>query len=207
VLEDGVPLAGASAGPTGAVVPVKNGNHVYVITGACGDAPVAGCRRPVAPGRSLLQMRNVAVNAKDRLQWKWNAGAATTVADFGDPRTATDYALCAYDGHGALLASASAPAGGDCAGRPCWRATASGFRYVDKALTPNGIRQVVLKAGPAGKAQIGLQGQGATLGLPALPITSLPVTVQLTSSDGACFEAGYSTTLQNLGDRFKAKSD
>ena len=207
VLEDGVPLAGASAGPSGALVPVRSGSHVYVVTGACADAPAAGCRRPVSAGGALLQLRNAAADAKDRLQWKWSHGAATTVADFGNPLGGTDYALCAYDGAGALLASASAPAGGDCGGRPCWRATATGFRYVDQQLTPSGLRQITLQAGAAAQAEIAVKGQGGNLALPPLPITHLPVTVQLTSSDGACFEATYATTLQNLADRFKAKSD
>ncbi|MEO6028623.1 MAG: hypothetical protein ABIR79_17295 [Candidatus Binatia bacterium] len=65
----------------------------------------------------------------------------------------------------------------------------------------------MLKAGAAGKAQISVKGQGANLALPTLPIADLPITVQLTSSDGACFEAIYATTLQNGIDRLKARGD
>ncbi len=211
VLEDGAVLAGAAAGPGGAVVPVKSGTHTYVITAGagCTASPLAGCRRPVQAGGALLQLRNVSPDAKDRLLWKWTRGPATTTAEFGDPLAGTDYRLCVYDGGGALLASASAPAGGVCGahGRPCWKATGHGYRYLDKELTPSGIRQIVLKSGAAGKAQIVVKGQGAGLGLPALPITSLPVVVQLAAGGGTCFEATYAGTLKNLADRFKAKSD
>jgi len=110
----------------------------------------------------------------------------------------------------AALASASAPAGGFCSAgssRPCWRANARGYRYVDRYLTPSGLRQLVPRAGPAGKAQILVKGQGALLALPALPISPLPVTVQLVSRDGVCWEATYHSAQRNAADQFKAKSD
>jgi hypothetical protein len=34
---------------------------------------------------------------------------------------------------------ASVPAGGDCVGRPCWRAIKGGFRYVDPSASHDGI--------------------------------------------------------------------
>ena len=60
--------------------------------------------------------------------------------------------------------------------RPCWRENGRGFRYVDKDLTPNGIQQLVLKAGTDGKAQITLKGKGRVAPDPTLPISDLPVT-------------------------------
>jgi hypothetical protein len=209
VFEDGLILPGGSAGAGGAVVPVRSGTHTYVIAPAlaCGASPATGCRRPTAPRRALLRLRNVTPDIKDRLLWKWKHGAATSIADFGNPPASTGYALCMYDGAGLLLEGASAPADGSCNGRPCWRATRSGFRYVDPALTPSGLRQIVLRAGAAGKAQIVVKGRGPLLALPALPISTLPVTVQLVSSDGVCWEATYSSALRNQTGQFKASSD
>ena len=127
---------------------------------------------------------------------------------FGNPVATTSYALCAYDGNANLILETSAPAGGVCgSGRACWRANASGFRYVDKDLTPDGLLQVILKAGTSGKAQIKVTGKGGLLGLPPLPIADLPVTVQLQSSDGPCFEAVYGSTFRNDGGQFRAKAD
>ena len=91
-------------------------------------------------------------NTKDRLQWKWQKGAATTMADFGDPLATTDYGLCVYDGNGdaASRAPRSRPAARCNAKspRPCWRASRSGFRYVDRDLTPAGIQQLTCAPAP-----------------------------------------------------------
>jgi len=147
---------------------------------------------------------------KSSVAWKWQKGAVTTMADFGDPLTTTAYGLCIYDGNANLVATAAIPAGGTCnakSPRPCWRASRNGYRYVDRDLTPAGIQQLTLRAGVAGKAQIGLKGRGALLDTPDLPIQNLPVRVQLVNAAGQCWEASYSTTLRNQDDRLKAKSD
>ncbi len=183
---------------------------VQLEPGACSGTPLAGCRTPVIPGAAQLQIRNVAPDTKDRLQWKWGKGAATPKSAFGSPTTDTDYRLCLYDGEDTLLTHASMPAGGSCnvkSPKPCWRESASGFRYVDRDLTPSGVQQLVLRTGVDGKAKIMLKGRGPTLRTPALPITHLPVRVQLTNTAGSCWGATYSTTLTNLGGTFKAKSD
>jgi hypothetical protein len=63
-------------------------------------------------------------DAADRFTWSWTSGSATTLGEFGDPVGATDYTLCLYDMWGptsALLFRAVAPAGGVCAGPPCWQ--------------------------------------------------------------------------------------
>lgn len=173
---------------------------VQLEPGACGGTPLAGCRTPVAPGAAQLQVRNVTPDTKDRVQWKWGKGQATAKSLFGTPTVDTDYRLCVYDGQDALLAHASAPAGGTCnakSPKPCWRESGSGFRYVDRDLTPTGVQQLVLRAGVDGKAKIMLKGRGPTLRTPALPITHLPVRVQLANSAGACWSATYSPTLKD----------
>jgi acyl-homoserine lactone acylase PvdQ len=182
---------------------------VQIETGACGAVPGAGCKA-AGPGGSQLQIRNVVDDAKDRLQWKWGKGAATAKSELGNPLADTDYRLCIYDGEDTLLSHASAPAGGSCnakSPKPCWRENASGYRYVDRDLTPAGVQQLVLKAGAAGKAKIQLKARGPALATPALPISHLPVKVQLTNSDGTCWDATYATTLKNQTDQFKAKTN
>ena len=143
--------------------------------------------------------------------WKWVKGAATARADFGDPLSGTDYALCVYDGNQSLVAHGCAPAGGTCGDRPCWRATSTGFKYRDREVGPGGLMnsfQLVLKAGVAGQAKIGAVGKGQTPSVPSLPLAQ-PVTVQLVNSDGAaCWEAMYSApALANDSAGFKDKAD
>jgi hypothetical protein len=183
---------------------------VQIETGACAASPASGCHAPAVSGGAQLQVRNDPTDAKDRLQWKWQKGSATTKAEFGNPLADTDYRLCIYDGEQTLLSHAAAPAGGSCnakSPRPCWRASATGFRYVDRDSTPDGVQQLTLRAGVDGKARIALKGKGANLDTPALPISHLPVKVQLTNANGVCWDATYSSTLKNGTTVLKAKSD
>ena len=175
----------------------------------CGAAPMNGCLAP-ASGKARLQLRNRTPDTKDRLDWKWAKGATTNKSDFGNPLVSTGYALCLYDGNDNLMATAQAPAGGTCnAGspRPCWRENPKGYRYTDKDLTPNGLQQILLKAGPAGSALVKVKGKGALLPDPTLPVSTLPVKVQLVNGAGRCWQATFSTTLRNDGQQFKARGD
>jgi hypothetical protein len=177
----------------------------------CANGPEVGCRRPVESGKAPLSIRDRSPDFADRLTWSWTRGAATTRWDFGDPQGGTTYQLCVFDGDGNTIARASAPPGGDCGGRPCWRATASGFVYRSRdRATSAGPRSSValsLREGTAGKARIVLRGRGVHLGLEPLPATQ-PVTVQLENSDGLCWEALYTAPARkNDGWTFADKAD
>jgi hypothetical protein len=69
------------------------------------------------------------------------------------------------DGTPTLRASATAPAGGMCAGVPCWKLKATGASFKDKSVA-HGLYTLGLKAGTPGKLK--LKGKGATLLLPPL---------------------------------------
>ncbi len=175
----------------------------------CGPTPQPGCLAPAAT-KSLVVVKNKTPDKKDALVWKWTKGAATLLSDFGDPINASGYALCLYDQSGApqprLLAQI--PAGGLCGGKPCWAQTKKGFKYKNKALTPDGILGIVLLPGASGKAKVIVKGKGELLGPPPLPET-LPVTVQLKRIDalGQCWDARFSTPLTDSAEQLKARSD
>jgi len=57
-------------------------------------------------------VKNLPLDASDRLTWKWSAGAPTTKPDFGTPLTTTPYQLCVCDAADNTIARASAPPGG-----------------------------------------------------------------------------------------------
>jgi hypothetical protein len=165
----------------------------------CSAIPAAGCQ-PAAATKAQLRLGNA------KLAWKWTSSNAVATSDFGTPPLTTDYVLCIYDASGEKL-SAEAPAGRMCGTTPCWRVLGTiGFTYADKTGT-HGLTKVVLKAGSAGRGKISVNGSGANLRLPTLPLTT-PVKVQL-QQDGssACWEATYSTATTNTGSAFKAKSD
>jgi cysteine-rich repeat protein len=171
--------------------------------GGCVAALRLDCREPVAPGAARLTIKDTTPDAKDLLLWRWSKGAATSVADFGDPAgsPADGYTLCIYDLSDAdpiLLMSARAPAAGTCGTKPCWSPIGTkGFKYKQREGTPEGLQRLVLRSGEDGKAKITLKGGGEHLsaappaGLPALPLEA-PVRTQLHGPNGACWEAGYS---------------
>ena len=181
--------------------------------GGCQVAPRTGCKVPTAPGKASLQLTDKTPDTGDQAVFKWAAGQATTLAELGDPITTDDYALCLYAGGGAsLVFKGTAPAGGTCGAGPCWKPSgASGVKYGDKAATPDGTVQVLLKSGAAGKAKMTFKGKGPLLtgrplGLPPPPL-ALPVRAQLQGENGVCFEATYSTPNANKPGSFKSKSD
>jgi hypothetical protein len=157
-----------------------------------------------------LLIKDRSDDARDRIAWKWRSNGPVATADFGSPTTTNDYAVCVYDQSGAgsmLRMDATAPAGGVCAGKPCWRALATGFLYADRELTPHGLRTVRLSAGDAGHGTITVKGRGTPLPLPSLPL-GVPVTVQLQQRDGAtCWSATFSAPATNTVDELKAKGD
>jgi hypothetical protein len=203
--------------PTFSVIVASTGTLTTVTTTTtttttlppCAPAPRTGCRRPtVSRGASIL-IRDRTPDSFDQLAWKWGKGAATSKTDFGDPLTTTGFRLCVYDGIGgtpALELSAAAPPGGICAGKPCWKESAAAFTYGNATLLPDGLRKMLLKAGAAGAAKIGVRGSGANLRLPALSFTP-PVNVQLQATNGQCWDAVYSTPIINDAGEFKARSD
>lgn len=176
-------------------------------TPACAPTPEP-CRTPIASGKSQLQLQDRMPSDKDRLSWKWSAGAATTKADYGDPVTTDAYDLCIYD-NGALVSALPAPSGGICAGRPCWAEKTKSFDYKDKEYTPAGLERIQLKEGVAGKAAIQVKGRGSNLGLPPLGPLTGPIAVQLRRRDGGiCFGSTFSAPFaKDDGVTLKDKAD
>ncbi len=188
--------------------PAPTPTPTATVTPACAATPRGDCRTSVTSGGASIALRDRSPDAKDTLQWKWGKGAATTTADFGDPTATTRYDLCIYDGTAVVVAGAAIPAGGLCAGRLCWTATSTGFRYRQKALLPHGVSALDLRAGVDGKARVGVKGKGDPLAMPALPLTSLPLTVQLANDAGVCWSASYATDVRrNQSGSFDAASD
>ncbi len=175
----------------------------------CPPTPVTGCKTPFVPGKSQLQLSNKTPDTKDALKWKWLSGNPTTLAELGNPLASTSYQLCLYDANG-LQIEVTNPAGGTCAGKPCWKASGtSGYKYSDKELTPDGTQKMSLKAGALAKAKIQLSGRGANLDLP-VDLTTLvqPIVVQIQNSDGVCWENIFSApATKHTAEQFKDKAD
>jgi hypothetical protein len=187
---------------------------------ACAGEPLppSSCHVTTQPQRARLKIRDGSPDAKDQLKWTWAGGDVTLLPDFGQPASGTTgYNLCVYDRHGgaaALLTAATIPAGGSCAGRPCWRAQSSGFRYMDSSLGQHGVKMIRLRSGTIpGRASVSWLAKGSGLGFtelgPVVPLAQdAKVTVQMTNSDGKCWTADYSAPARvNGGGRFIDKGD
>jgi hypothetical protein len=168
------------------------------------DAP--GCF-PAAPGRSSIVLRRgVTTSAANKVVWRWRGTGDVDKAALGSSASGTGFTLCVFD-QTDLRLSATAPLGGICAGKPCWRDLPFGYRYADPDGTPDGVQKVQTRAGHAAQAKIAFKGRGGRLDVQPLAMTG-PVTVRLERSDGgACWESVYSVPTANDDVQFKAKSD
>ena len=178
--------------------------------------PVGGCMSSSGPASVCLNAAKVQVDfidkpddSRDRLKWKWQKGDETLVADMGDPTSTTEYALCVYDGESgspAFSTQLEVPPSLN------WQNKgAKGFKYKDKNLIADGVKQIQLKPGSAGKAKIKFQAQGLNLPMP-LPAgltffeQDPSVTVQLLNSLGLCWTSEFlPPAKKNVDDRFKDK--
>lgn len=165
------------------------------------------CRTTAVAGKAAVTMRDAPGGARDAFAWTWGKGAPTSTADFGDPLTTDAWDVCVYDA-GVLVLSATAPPGGLCPKRPCWKVRKQGFDYADRERTPSGIGNVTLRAGGAGKARLAVRAKGDHLILPSLSALTGPLDVQLQRPSGGCFGARYNAPFRKQSPKsFADKSD
>src|SRR4029077_11154674 len=133
-------------------------------SGGCIQAPQPSCRRPLQSRKAQLAVKqSLKGPGSDLVTWKWVDGAATAVADFGNPVGSDDYAFCVYDLSQAtpsLLFRSTIPAGGTGGKKPCWSANSEkGFKFASSTGNATGLTSLKLVAGAAGKAKIQLKGK------------------------------------------------
>ena len=140
----------------------------------------------------------------DKLTWKWVKGTATTKAEFGDPTTTADYALCIYSGTASsLIGQALVPASAS-----KWRSVGTGYSYRDPTGTADGITSVTLRGSALNKSKAVVKGKGAGLLDRPLPVAA-PLTVQLINgANGLCWGSSYSAAqiLKDAAGQLKAKA-
>jgi hypothetical protein len=176
------------------------------------EAARPACKQTTKPLKASILLQEGTTDDADQVKWKWSSGQATTFAELGDPLTTHDYALCVYDSTPSLLFRMTAPAGGTCGTKPCWKqlgpvTAGKGYKYKDVDGLPHDLDGMTIKAGLDGKAKISLKGKGANVPMPALGSLNLPLTTQLQSENGTCWEATTVASSANTTTLFKAKAD
>jgi hypothetical protein len=181
--------------------------------GGCVEAPrPSGCKQPTQALKASILLQDRTPDDLDQVKWKWASGQATSFGELGDPLATHDYALCVYDAASTLLLRMTAPAGGTCGTNPCWKQLGSalapkGYKYRDLDGLPHDLDSMTLKSGLDGKAKVSLKGKGLNVPMPALGSLALPLTTQLQSGNGQCYEMTTTTPSANTTTLFKAKGD
>ena len=139
----------------------------------CTSTPRAGC---FTAGKARLQIQDkspAGASERDMLKWTWAKGQALTQADFGNPTTTTDYALCLYKGEALALEINVA------AGAPWAALGTKGYRFEDPMLGQDGTRSIKEIGGAAGRSMLRQMGKGANLPL-------MPGLLPLDAPGGGC---------------------
>lgn len=162
----------------------------------CAARPIDSCRVAGVSGASQLSFKRR--GAARKLVWRLGELGAAAPQDFGDPSSGGSTALCLYDESGHtpfVVGDAIVPGGGECAkGAPCWKPIrttkkkAGGWRFADTSGRHDGVNAMVFEAGANGATSLSVRASGAALRLPSSPV-SLPLRVQLQTSDGQCWQA------------------
>jgi 6-phosphogluconolactonase (cycloisomerase 2 family) len=188
----------------------------YRVLPHCSAAPLDGCRTPMGSRRSQILL---APDPRDTLLWRWPSGQVTSAAEFGDPRSMTDYAFCVHresagewQAEVELVVPASSTCGdGDA---PCWHglgtpAGSRGYVFRDPALGDDGVEKLQLRRGSDGRAAIVLRGRGTAVDLPELPFPPYQrIVAQLRNGDGTCWSAEYGAPATiHHATRFADRSD
>jgi cysteine-rich repeat protein len=194
---------GACAGPT--PLPCAPCGQCDPQSG-CHDDGRYTCAGPTTTDAAMLRFTRPR-RGRDTMSWTMRSGPATSLAQLGDPRTTSGYALCAYDSKG-LIGLATAPAGPCGKGGACWHRVGRGFVY-DDPRAPGGISHLSVHAGPAGRARFAVSARGPNLVVPTLPLGDRDVTVQLRRSDdtNACWTADHTNVRTNRTTVFRARGD
>ncbi len=189
----------------------------------CPAVPVSGCRQGTRAESSSLRISKFAADPKkQKLQWRWKYGDATSGADFGDPlaappQAASNYQVCIYDSPPdrpqRLVYDGTAAAGSTCGGQSCWTPTYASdstlrkLRYKDSRLENGGLREIRLFPGPTARSKLDVVGRGASLALPSLDLAGQVVAQLRNTVPWTCWEARFSTPIVSDPTRYSADSD
>jgi cysteine-rich repeat protein len=170
------------------------GTSMPVVCATCATCDVVGgCLDAPRPACDAMAPKTVGLKTGDpaRRSATWGVGDPQPTG-FGDPTTTSSYALCVFDVSAPLptaLLRAAAPAGGTCGGKPCWKATATGFSYRDPERTPDGLATLTLRSSPRRGTKVKAKGKGPALALPPSFAGVTDLVVQLQGP--ACVGASY----------------
>ena len=163
----------------------------------CRAIPRTECRGSIRSGAGVLKLKRRDPTMPSSLDWSLRAGAATSIADWGNPLATDSYSLCVYDDN-VLRSVTTMPASVGCDSRACWRQRPTGFRFKGEG---SGARlKLVTKAGADGYTSIRFRGRG--LSAPSPEQVAGPLQVQLVTTGGdieRCWQATFKAPFLKSG--------
>jgi subtilisin family serine protease len=179
------------------------GDGVCDASGICeGGGPRESCTETWDKAALLIKEL---VPGKEGLKAQLKGGPSILQSAFGDPTIAdgTGVHVCLFDQDGNLAAALSVErAGEECSpGKPCWTdKKGTSWQYKDKLGAADGVSQVMLAGGDAGKTQIQIKAaNNAKKGIVEFPVGMAPalmsasmVEMQIVTSDADCFSVEMS---------------
>ena len=179
------------------------GDGVCDASGICeGGGPRESCTETWDKAALLIKE---SVPGKEGLKAQLKGGPSILQSAFGDPTIAdgTGVHVCLFDQEGNLAAALSVErAGEECSpGKPCWTdKKGTSWQYKDKLGAADGVSQVKLAGGDAGKTQIQIKAaNNEKKGIVEFPVGMAPalmsasmVEMQIVTSDADCFSVEMS---------------
>jgi cysteine-rich repeat protein len=182
----------------------------------CNAGPATTCVAAAAGSLRLDERKPGQEKLKAKLQ---KFASAVQAGAFGDPVAGdTAVRVCVYDDADALALELNVDRAGDLCGakqQPCWKPIeGKGYAYEDSSAEASGVSNLKAKGGKAGKGSLVVKSKNdPKQGLTSLPTGgaaalagSTEATVQVVTSDAACFEARLTRVKKADGTRFDAKA-
>lgn len=191
--------------------------------GLCDPTPMGNCMEGFASGSLLVKEDSP---GSEKVIAKFAKGPDMNQADLGNPIRPpcgnTRYALCIYDGAGALKGMLDVDrAGHRCSANSelCWHSVAGelpngkGYGFKDTDAGSDGVTKLRLRSGSAGSAKVLLKAQNDTgagqthlpTGIAAGLAGTTHATMQLVTSDAECFSVDLSDVRRADASIFKRK--
>jgi hypothetical protein len=121
------------------------------------------------------------------MTWQWSGSVAPPLHE---PGSEPDYAVCLYAGSDVdapLARELVLPGDATCGNSSCWTARGAGLKFADREQRFGGVR--LLKLAHAGRVTL-----KSVAPMPAaLTAAEVPLTLQLQSNGGACWQAAFSS--------------
>jgi len=136
---------------------------------------------------SLISMRDGGTGP-GKIAWKWSADRST--ASLAPNGGMTGYSLCIYDGTGALFIDMTAPPFTDCEEGEGWRGRNGRYRFKKRSGEAFQMRTLTVQNGSE-RTKILLKATGMGAPLSRMREMTAPLTAQLLTSGGECWQADY----------------